>query len=122
MSRDIKLQAWSKDHEFMGCVYEINFAVGIVKVETEAGSTHTFGIANVVLREYAGRKDKNAKDLYEGDIWKRDGYIGIVTFGYAQWSFVKAPNSKVYSYPAFYSNADSGEIVGNIYENPELIS
>ena len=72
-------------------------------------------------QQFTGLFDKNGKEIYEGDVWERDGYTGIVTFGYAQWCFVKTPNSNVYSYPAFYSNADAGVIIGNIYENPELL-
>ncbi len=72
------------------------------------------------LMQYTGFKDKNGKGIYEGDIWKRDTFISIVEFKFAGWHFIKAESSGCYQHPSFYSNADSGEIIGNIYENPEL--
>ena len=70
--------------------------------------------------QYTGRKDKNDKKIYKGDIWERDGYIAIVVFEYSAWQFRKAPASSWYSYPSFHNNACYGEIIGNIHENPEL--
>jgi uncharacterized phage protein (TIGR01671 family) len=67
-----------------------------------------------------GLKDRNGKEIYEGDRWKRDSFIGIVEFKFGGWQFTKAKDSGCYQYPAFHSNADSGEVIGNIYENPEL--
>ncbi len=72
--------------------------------------------------QYTGLKDKNGKEIYEGDRWQygKGGFIGIVEFKYSQWQFTEAPDSPCTSYPYFYSNAERGEVIGNIYENPEL--
>ena len=64
-----------------------------------------------VLMQYTGLKDKNGKEIYEGDILKTK-YGTKFSFNdlveYHIWK-MKAPN-------AFYDV----EIIGNIYENPEL--
>ena len=86
----------------------------------------SYGITNIAcdadhIMQYTGKKDKNGKEIYEGDVWERGQYIGIVTFEFSGWKLKKAESSRCYSSPSFYSNANSGEVIGNIYENPELL-
>jgi hypothetical protein len=76
---------------------------------------------NLILTQFTGLTDKNGKKIFEGDLWKRESFIGIVEFKWSQWELTKAPSSGCYSYPSFHSNAVTGEIIGNIYENPELL-
>jgi len=70
---------------------------------------------------YTGYKDKDGADVYAGDIWERDGFIGEVVFEYAGWHIKKLPLSNSYQYPAFHSNIGTGKIIGTRYENPELL-
>lgn len=72
-----------------------------------------------VLMQYTGLKDKNGKEIYEGDICLiPDFRRGIYITG-------KQPVRKVVME---YSNGFHGadfhgvEIIGNIYENPELLN
>lgn len=73
------------------------------------------------LMQYTGLKDKNGKEIYEGDIINssmRFCAYGTVVFSekLGAWvSFVKEHND------ILLSELIGVEILGNIYENPELL-
>jgi len=84
-----------------------------------------------ILMQYTGLKDKNGKEIYEGDIvrWNIQ-YCGKVYFKNAEFvvdeiesliknrmggSYINANLRKIKN---SYNNI---EIIGNIYENPELL-
>src|SRR3990167_4053758 len=86
--------------------------------------------------QFTGFKDKNGKEIYEGDIFT-EGQIKIESFGtvnfvvvwhkkFGQWGFSQPhhPDKKLRGVQPFYYNGsfyDSirFEIIGNIYENPK---
>lgn len=72
-----------------------------------------------VLMQYTGLKDKNGKEIYEFDLWQRDNTICMTEFKFAKWmlSYMRGP----VQYPYAFNAAAQGEIIGNIYENPELL-
>ncbi len=72
----------------------------------------------VEIKQYTGLKDKNDKEIYEGDILKGwlldyDTSSSVVEWSDSGWSPNIEGECEVYW--------DDCEIIGNIYENPELV-
>jgi uncharacterized phage protein (TIGR01671 family) len=70
-------------------------------------------------QQYTGLKDKNGKEIYEGDILTSINSNNIVVYWdeiHGRWI---GHDKKHFNEDLYYYNC--GEIIGNIYENPELL-
>ena len=78
------------------------------------------------IGQFTGLYDKNGKEIYEGDIlkWKADNRLYAVVFNWGMfYASVEVCNQEIYGGFPLHSLTDDEacEIVGNIYDNPELI-
>lgn len=115
--RELKFRAWHKDSKYMEEVVMIDFIDNLIATSNDNGG-YVGNIEEHVIMQYTGLKDKNDKKIYEGDICKyfKHDLIGTIEFRNCQWCFVV--KNSVYHIEEI---AGSKEVIGNIYENPELL-
>jgi uncharacterized phage protein (TIGR01671 family) len=131
--REIKFRSWDKKYNYMiesedihprvmnECITGDGRVLDVIENSSYMGTDVNYeDISNDrILMQFTGLKDKNGKEIYEGDIVDVN-YFGrkeVVEF------FVNA------GFACFMPFLDDGhhwnsfncEVVGNIYENPELI-
>lgn len=128
MNRDIKFRAWVKDRKAIFEVVLINYVTKKVTYLFERVG-HLLNIRHekfndIELMQYSGLTDMMEKEIYEGDIL-------FESFGERYYKVVFLNGSfraefegdfEEHSFDLIDVVAQGCKIVGNIYENPELLS
>lgn len=117
--REIKFRAWDKGKKEMETfnLYDISYDYDNGYWLKGAGASLNFDVLkDTEIMQFTGLLDKNGKEIYEGD---------IVEFS----SFEEGREREEISWAKHFTgfcfskeDADRYEIIGNIYENPELLS
>lgn len=81
------------------------------------------GCNDLPLMQYTGLKNKNGKEIYEGDLFMIGGLIYILEWGDGSFWLCcteKEDNQQINDFVEADSIVDF-EIIGNIHQNPELL-
>ena len=123
--REIKFRAWHKEEKIIGEVLGIDILHKEIFFSNEDVDCyeHT-DFKDIELMQYTGLKDKNNKEVYEGDIVKlrANHGIGVIKY-YDEWGAFVVEYIKPRPLAVLGMNyyKEDIEILGNIYKNPELI-
>lgn len=83
------------------------------------------GFKNIELMQSTGLKDKNGKEIFEGDILDYNGKKALVRWhgSYASfiYRFADELQKRNPEWKPLYLAYMKCEIIGNIYENPDLL-
>lgn len=150
MSREIKFRAWHDRHMdqivtgYMMQLPEsngirsyagyrtterpINVSESWPEDQNSNTGTHEFSVADAKIMQYTGFKDKNGKEIYEGDVVE---YVQVISNPENKITrdIVTLERFPVYwledeefGYEGeFLVDPESTNVIGNIYENPELL-
>jgi len=78
---------------------------------------------NLTLQQFTGLKDKNGKEIYEGDIMTGRNTPIVVGYNPPEFTFVYKNIDGGFCSNYYVGWADfEGEIIGNIMENPEILN
>lgn len=123
--REIKFRAWDSKYKKMSSFKSMqNSAVFAIANGLDSDQFIVLPkYENITLMQYTGLKDKNGTEIYEGDILNHHYHKEI---GDIRWEEKRA------TFLLFYTDglkdgllsvdSPSYEVIGNIYENPELLS
>ncbi|MDH5085859.1 YopX family protein [Clostridium perfringens] len=139
MSRELKFRVWDKTSDSM--LYQDDFErveldtknkMVTLIAEEESDKSHYVldyedGIEAEIL-QYTGLKDKNGKEIYEGDILSIKIYSGdkVIVEGKTVVEFKDGCFGVIWGHDKAFLSLNSFfkakfEVIGNIYENPELL-
>ena len=132
MEREIKFRAWLKEDKKMVNVETMDFADKSTQYLEKSEIVNAYLLRRVIfddieLMQYTGLKDKNGAEIYDGDI------VLVELSGTSTWykTVVKIKEGAfiaslidgedyIYIFNRGFDSNDF-EILGNVYENPELL-
>lgn len=121
--REIKFRVWDREcaeWQHAEPIYGFFPSLhGLDKPEHENAASDHYGD----IQQFTGLKDKTGKEIYEGDlvgIQRHDYEISAIYWGEAEWlAGVLALNANLFLDGKAHCDL---EVIGNIYENPELLN
>jgi len=105
-NRTIKFRAW------LGGVMHPKW----LRIDMDVYKDHP----GIVIMQYTGLKDKNGKEIYEGDIIISASVAVKIKPTVIEWDDIYS-GYDIFTDPESILGSNDYEVIGNIYENPELL-
>lgn len=127
-NRILKFRMWNPETKVMVDLYKITpLAVHPDLLKENLDGLFIPFKENYPLMQFTGLKDKNGKEIYEGDIIRTGDAISFVWFGYGKFNEAYYTENYKFDEPMLIDRdlsdfCDYTEVIGNIYENPELLN
>lgn len=121
---NLKFRAWDKKLQILGTVSNIDFdfeeVTFYIDDEEELDVSQTF--KDVEIMQSTGLKDKNGVEIFEGDVVRNThtGSVGRVHWCVHNTGFFYYVEKDKKDYTVFRAKYNL-EVIGNIYENKELL-
>lgn len=120
--REIKFRAWDKESNYMS--YNFNpVQHGEYNFFLFCKTVHIFH-PDVILMQFTGLKDKNGKEIYEEDIVRSEGNLLSIQYSidgnHAYYAGYRLDDPGLETVMELFNYGEL-EVIGNIYENPELL-
>lgn len=119
---DTEQKGWvMPPNDQMGSSMRINEAFDKVGKHPKIWELHSSD--RYIFMQYTGLKDKNGQEVYECDILKSGNKIYSISYKDLLWYMggVRQGDSEEDTF-AMSSDVTYAEVIGNIYENPELLA
>lgn len=125
--RKIKFRVWDKsEKKMLDNAHVRPIALGYLEDETCTGGAYADNLYEFM--QYTGKNDKNEKEIYEGDIvikvdttglgWHRERKCKV---SFDKWGCWMLTTEFGDGYMLGEFDSEQLEVIGNIFENPELL-
>lgn len=132
-----KFKVWIKEYNcFADCIEAVGYDTSEIDLCWGIEESGTFGFDEVEFLRSTGVKDKNSKEIFEGDLITKTGVFNS-TVKYGKWDYEEdfgavsesigfyidnSYDGTIWYEPFRYNDVQSHfEVVGNIYENKNRV-
>lgn len=133
-NREIKFRVWDgRANEFLINNNDKSIYFDLFDWAVQHDYNLEYGWSDYIFQQYVEAKDKNGKEIYDGDVVKiwhdsytnriRDYHLAVVIWHYNRWTVRTSSENPIKRDNALFfpNNEENIEVVGNISEHPYMV-
>jgi uncharacterized phage protein (TIGR01671 family) len=122
MSRVIKFRAWARSGAYSEMMENVQNHIGAATGFGHLLQNTAKGIDECHVMQFTGLYDKNSREIYEADVVQDHNGIGFVEWRNTAYrvNYQNGTAKWFYDY-TLKGEFESIEVIGNTYQNPELL-